>query len=254
MAEAASIGITVFKGDGGSHFSPLDVQIRAGDTVIWNWANDGAFHSVNSGTPEQGADGLFDSGIQKYPFSFSPTFPKVGHFSYMCRIHKAPKCAQPAVTVAATNSFVLTAHPLNLSTRLRVETGEGAMIAGFIITGNAPKKVIVRAIGPSLAQRGIEGTLANPTLRLIGPCRPIASNDNWREAQQAEIEAAGIAPTDERESAIIATLEPGAYTAVLEGKNRTTGAALVEVYDLNENGISGLANLSTRGAVETELM
>ncbi len=125
------------------------------------------------------------------------------------------------------------------------------MIGGFIITGNSPKKVIIRAIGPSLAEAGVTGVLADPIVRLNGRNGVIASNDNWKDAQQAEIQATGVAPTDDRESAIVATLSPGAYTAVVEGKNQAKGVGLVEVYDLAQEANSALANISTRGAVET---
>ncbi|HWX15161.1 MAG TPA: fibronectin type III domain-containing protein [Chthoniobacterales bacterium] len=122
----------------------------------------------------------------------------------------------------------------NISTRGLVQTGDNVMIGGFIITGSGQKNVIVRAIGPSLAQHGITNPLQDPTLELHnGNGAVIAFNDNWRDTQEAEIQATGLAPTDDRESAIVRSLTPGNYTAIVRGKNNTIGVALVEVYGLN---------------------
>jgi type VI secretion system secreted protein VgrG len=149
-----------------------------------------------------------------------------------------------------TSPGLTPAQLLNISTRLNVQTGDSVSIAGFIITGNAPKKVIVRGIGPSLP--GLSPLLADPMLELHGPNGALlASNDNWKESQQAEIENSTLAPTDDSESAIVATLTPGNYTAVLSGRNGTTGIGLVEMYDLDLASDSKLANISTRGFVQT---
>ncbi len=122
----------------------------------------------------------------------------------------------------------------NISTRALVQTGDNVMIGGLIITGPDSDKVVVRAIGPSLAQYGITNPLADPTLELHnGNGAVIAFNDNWKDSQQTEIEATGLAPTDDLESAIVATLAPGNYTAIVRGTNNTIGIALVEVYGLN---------------------
>ena len=107
---------------------------------------------------------------------------------------------------------------LNISTRLRVQTGDNVLIGGFIITGNDPKEVIVRAIGPSLGAFGVANPLANPSLELNYPDgTTVVTNNNWRDTQEAEIMASGLAPTDDLESAILATLDPGAYTAIVRG-------------------------------------
>jgi hypothetical protein len=137
---------------------------------------------------------------------------------------------------------------LNISTRLRVQTGENVLIGGFIITGMDFKKVLIRGIGPSLSS--LSGALADPALELFQGSTLLASNDNWKDAQQAEIEATGLAPSNDLESAIVRTLAPGAYTAVVQGRNGSTGVGLVEVYDVNQAAISELANISTRGFVE----
>lgn len=140
---------------------------------------------------------------------------------------------------------------LNLSTRLRVQTGDKVLIGGFIVTGNTSKKVILRAIGPSLGPFGIADALANPVLELhAADGSLITSNDDWKSTQQTEIEATGLAPQNDLESAIVATLAPAAYTAIVSGQN-ASGVVLVEVYDLDTAADAELANLSTRGFVET---
>jgi hypothetical protein len=137
----------------------------------------------------------------------------------------------------------------NISTRVPVETGDNTLIGGFIITGSQPKQVILRAIGPSLP---LADTLADPVLELHSTADIIATNDNWRSDQEAEIIATGIPPLDDNESAIVATLDPGSYTAIVSGANGGTGIALIEVYDLDSGASSTLANISTRGLVQSD--
>lgn len=123
---------------------------------------------------------------------------------------------------------------VNLSTRAKVDGGQNVVIGGFIIGGDQPTKVIIRAIGPSLTKHGIVNPLKDPTLELRGANGSlIFANDNWRSTQQQQIVASKIPPTDNRESAIIATLKPGRYTAIVRGKGGSTGVALVEVYNLD---------------------
>jgi hypothetical protein len=142
-------------------------------------------------------------------------------------------------------------QPLNISTRMNVKTDDQVLIAGFIVDGNDPKKVIIRAIGPSLADLGITNALADPILELHGAGGSlITSNNNWKDAQQSDIEASGIQPTSDLESAIVATLNPGSYTAIMKGENGGTGIGLVEAYDLDQAADSQLANISTRGFVD----
>ena len=147
--------------------------------------------------------------------------------------------------------FVPPAEKLaNISTRVDAGTGNNQLIGGFIVTGAQSKKVIVRAIGPSLAQSGINAALPDPVLELHDQTGAvIATNDDWRDSQEGEIEASGIPPANDLESAIVQTLVPGSYTAVVAGKNGATGTALVEAYDLQETSNATLANISTRGAV-----
>jgi hypothetical protein len=137
---------------------------------------------------------------------------------------------------------------------MRVQTGDNVGIGGFIITGTAPKHVLLRAIGPSLTQFGVPNALPDPVLELHGPGAFVTiTNDNWRDdpAQEAAILATGIPPSNDLESAIDANLSPGAYTAVVRGKNNTSGVALIEVYDLSQAVPAKLANISTRAFVST---
>jgi hypothetical protein len=139
----------------------------------------------------------------------------------------------------------------NISTRGLVQTGDQVMIGGFIIDGNAPKRVLIRAIGPSLAGFNVVGPMQDPMLSLHDTTSEIASNDDWQSASNAGQIPASLQPQDMRESAILITLQPGQYTAIVSGKGGTTGVALVEVYDLDPNSGSRLANISTRGFVDT---
>ena len=124
----------------------------------------------------------------------------------------------------------------NISTRGEVGTGDEAMIGGFILGGSEPSTVMVRAIGPSLAASGVSGTLRDPVLELRGSDGSLLfENDNWRSTQEQEIIDSTIPPSDDLESAIIVTLPPGTYTALVRGAGNSTGVALVEVYNLQSD-------------------
>ena len=141
---------------------------------------------------------------------------------------------------------------LNISTRMEVLTGNSVLIGGFIIGGSGNKQVLLRALGPTLTQFGVTGVLADPTLELHdGSGALITSNDNWKDTQQAAISATGKAPPNDLESAILHTFTPGNYTAIVRGKNNTTGIGLVEAYDIDEAITTTLTNISTRGFVDT---
>jgi hypothetical protein len=154
-----------------------------------------------------------------------------------------------------------TPYLANLSTRAFVQTGDNLMIGGFIVQGTQPKSVILRAIGPELSQHGVPNAMADPTLELHNATGAlIASNDNWQTTiiggiitsdQVQNIRNSDHAPGAASESAIIADLPPGSYTALVRGVNNTTGVALVEVYDLNPSIHSILGNISTRSLVQT---
>ena len=147
---------------------------------------------------------------------------------------------------------------LNISTRLQVGTGDNVLIAGFILIGNGSKPVIFRAIGPSLNGK-VPGFMPDPKLEFFSGTTSIGKNDNWKTTQiggvitsdqVAAIQASGVAPTNDAESAMIATLAPGNYSAVLNGVNNSTGIALVDGYDLSQS-TAKIGNISTRGFVRT---
>lgn len=150
-------------------------------------------------------------------------------------------------------------QPLNISTRVNVQAGDNALIGGFIATGTAVKKLVVRAIGPSLANFGVAGSLQDTTLEIRAANGSlIASNDNWKindqtqQSQQAAVQATGLAPSDDRESVLMLELAPASFTAIVRGKNNTAGVGLVEIYDVNQTADSRLVNISTRGVVGTD--
>jgi acid phosphatase len=144
---------------------------------------------------------------------------------------------------------------LNNSTRLRTGVGNDVLIGGFIIGGQAKKRIIVRGLGPSLKINGvpIPGTLSDPVIELHRSDGALAAtNNDWRDTQLAEIQQTTLAPADDREAAIVASLDPGAYSVVLSGRNNATGIGLVEVYDIDQMSTSRLLNLAARGRVQTQ--
>ena len=144
-----------------------------------------------------------------------------------------------------------TATLVNISTRLNILTGDNVLDGGFIVVGAGFKDVLIRGLGPSLASAGITGTLADPIIELYSDNVIIAENDNWMKNQKTEIEATGLQPTNDAEAALIATLAAGTYTVIERGKQATTGIGLIEIYDLGAGTGPELANISTRGFVDT---
>ncbi len=146
----------------------------------------------------------------------------------LCTTIYAPASPTPTPTPSPS-------HLANISTRLNVGVDDDVLIGGFIVRGPDPKRMILRALGPSLTGAGVIGAMANPTLELHDSTgATIATNDDWQaSAQVSEIRASGLAPTNPLESAIVATLQPGNYTAIVRGANNTTGIALVEGYELD---------------------
>jgi len=139
----------------------------------------------------------------------------------------------------------------NISTRLAVGTGDNVLIAGFIITGSSPKQLVLRGIGPSLAQLGVTSAMQDTTLELHDSTGAvIATNDDWQDDANAQSIPAGLQPQDNLESALLVTLNPGVYSVVLRGYHDDTGTALVEVYDIGGSSAQ-LSNISTRGFVQT---
>lgn len=143
-------------------------------------------------------------------------------------------------------------HLANISTRMRVGTGQNVLIGGFIVKGTQSKTLVIRAIGPSLAASGVAGPLADPTLEIHNALGDVvASNDDWRDGQNAsQIQQSGLGPTDNLESALLVTLSPGNYTAVVSGYGGGGGNGLVEAYEMDSN-TTRLVNISTRGWVGT---
>ncbi len=185
----------------------------------------------------------------------SGTATKAGAFVAQINANNAAGSGQADLIITVDPVFGVVPGPpsnlLNISTRLDVQTGENVLIGGFIITGTEPKEVALRGIGPSLTALGVAGALADPVLELHKPDGSIIANDNWKATQQAAITAAGLALTNDLESAILVTLAPGPYTVILSGKNGGQGVGLIEAYDLDQAAASTLANISTRGFVQT---
>jgi len=142
---------------------------------------------------------------------------------------------------------------LNLSTRGMVSEGDNVLIGGFIVSGTAPKSVVLRALGPSLSDFGLSGVLSDPVLSLYNSSHTlIATNDNWQsDLNHFLLEANGLAPANLLESATVQTLPPGAYTVIVRGRQGTPGIGLVELYDLSPLSNSKLKNMSARGSVGT---
>ena len=245
-------GTVQFKDNGGNIGGPQTLN-GSGVATISGVLSTGA-HTI---TAEYSGDANFNpstgtlasSQTVNPPPTPTPTATPTASPSPTATVSPTPTAtASPSPT--ASPSGTPSARPVNISTRARVETADGVLIAGTIITGNEPKRVMIRAIGPSLTAEGVNDVLANPVLALYAADGTlIAQNDNWKDAQQSEIEGTPLAPKDERESAIIATLDPNSYTAMVTGHNGTSGVALAEIYDLNRAADSKLANISTRGRV-----
>jgi hypothetical protein len=207
-------------------FSDLDPNGVAGNfTATIDWG-DG---HISPGVITPNANGGFN-------ISGSNTYAGGGNFPVKVEIADFLGSSLSITNVAAVSG---TGQVLNISTRARVETGDNVLFGGFIIgSATSTSKVIVRALGPSLTAFGVPGALTDPTLELHdGNGVTIATNDNWKVndlggSQQAEVEATTIPPTSDLESALVRTLTPGNYTAIVRDKNGGTGVALVEVYNL----------------------
>ena len=279
-ASATTFDVTIAP-NGDLVFSPSSVTIHPGDTVRWTWG--ASFHSSTSGVPGL-PNGIWDSGIRNQGATLSHTFNMTGTFPYYCVPHggccgmvgtvnvvtASPSptptpVPTPTPTPAGTPTPTATPPPAtlgNISTRGFVQTVDNVMIGGFIVQGTEPKTVIIRAIDPDIPPPyNIPNALADPTLELHdGTGALIASNDNWQHTiiggiitsdQVSDIMNSGHAPTQPTESAIMATLQPGNYTAIVRGVNNTVGIALVEVYNLGPDTTSILGNISPRDFVQT---
>jgi hypothetical protein len=217
-----------------------------------------AFDGSSSVDPDAG------DSIASYTFSFGDGTPDVTQSSptinhtykhgggFFATLTVKDSHGLESANVASVQIKVA-AQLLNLSSRLRVEPGDKALIGGLIISGAEQKRVIMRAIGPSLTNNGepLAGRLEDPVLELYNSAGVlIASNDDWK-SNQAEIEATGVAPSNDKESAIVKSLDAGAYTVVMRGKNNSSGIGVVETYDIDLTANARLANLSSRGFIGT---
>jgi len=254
-AQSRADNFTVAVGQTTMSFTPSSISIAPGDTIDWVWYGSGQYppyHSVSAGTPDVPTPAVFNSGGSfRAPHTFSHTFTTAGNYPYFCQVHLAMMTGSITVVGPSPTPSGTPGTFGNISTRLRVENGDNVLIGGFIITGTQQKNVIVRAIGPSLT---LPGPLADPILELHGPgAFATITNDNWRSDQEAAIMASTIPPSNDLESAIVASLpaNSSAFTAIVRGVNDATGIGVVEAYDLDPAADSKLANISTRGLVQT---
>jgi hypothetical protein len=169
-----------------------------------------------------------------------------GQYLYGAGVGPTPT---PSPTPSPTPA-IPASHLANISTRMKVGLNDNVLIGGFIIQGSQPKKLILRAIGPSLAAVGVANAMTDPVLELHDSSGAIiAFNNNWNPGPQVqEIMQSGVAPSSSAESALIITLDPGSYTAVVSGFAGGQGVALVEAYELDGN-TTRMVNISTRGRV-----
>ncbi len=216
-----------------------------------------------------GVDGSADTAL---PYSVSDAAAAITGFVNIDVGHTTANCTAGAVAIDSTTQVgtvqtkVGQGTPprlVNISTRGLVEMGDDVMIGGFVIGGSMPKRVLVRAAGPSLANFGVPRVLANPFLQIFAGSTAIAENDDWQVTRPlcqtsgftcgspSDVEATGLAPADPQESAILITLLPGPYTAIVSGAGGATGVGIVEVFEVDSSSASSpLVNISTRGLVE----
>jgi hypothetical protein len=233
-------------------------------TEVWNFPMNQSIYCPFCGSIYEDApyNYLIDYSIVNGGLPGRPTFAQLlglnaaGETIFSYR-YPATNCGKiyRAFPIHLENTKFSTVGPqaLNLSTRGVVSVGDNVLIGGFIVTGTDPKKMVLRALGPSLSGFGLSGVLRDPVLNVYNSSRTlIATNDNWQsDPGQVEITANGLAPANLLESATLQTLAPGAYTVIVTGKDPTPGIGLVELYDLSPLSKSKLANMSTRGSVGT---
>jgi hypothetical protein len=258
FAVTAPNAAATFEG-GGAMTVTWDVANTTGPEI--NTTNVNILLAVDSGLGPNGEEPVFRMLLANTPNDGSEvvTLPRVNTAKARIMVQAVGNVffdvSDADFTIATAGVGPLPSQLLNISTRTRVQTGDNVMIGGFIVTGDAPKKVVLRAIGPSLSSSGtpVAGRLDDPTLELLDSAGTrITFNDNWKDSEgRADIEAQGLQPTDDREAAIARTLAPGLYTAIVRGANNSTGIGLVEAYDADRSGSARLANISTRGFVET---
>jgi hypothetical protein len=222
------------------------------DISGWHFRTGEGFSNIVSLDPKLDSVGLRNNGGPTDTIRLLPGSPAVGAgddgFAPM-----VDQRGQPCVAVHDLGAFesggpFYPAMLANISSRLRVGIGDNVLIGGFIVTGSQPKRLMVRAIGPSIP---VGGTLADPRLEIYKGTTLLATNDNWREADNnQEMTQSGLAPARELEGAVLGLFNPGAYTAIVSGAGARTGVGLVEVYDLDQTAEAKLANIATRGLVQ----
>jgi arylsulfate sulfotransferase len=254
------------KGEERSYSTPrkyrLDLNAKTA-TEVWNFELGQSLWcpycgSVYEDTPlNYLIDFTFIDGVQTQSFAQLIGLNAADQTIFRYQYSSLPGClvAFNAIPIHLENTKFPTVGPqvLNLSTRGLVSTGDNVLIGGFIITGTERKRVVLRALGPSLSSFGLSGVLNNPVLRVYNSARTlIATNDDWQsDPNHFVVEANGLAPVNLLESATAQTLAPGAYTVIVTGANSAQGIALIELYDISPLSRSKLGNTSTRGTVGT---
>lgn len=217
----------------GPSLTAMGVPGAMNDPAIWLYDSTGAVIGTNDNWQTDQRELIEDTGLATADDREAALISTLDPGAYTVVV----KDETGTPGVALFDAFDLdpsSSQLVNLSTRGRVEIDDRAMIGGFILGGDQPTEVILRAIGPSLGQAGIADTLIDPNLELYdGQGSMLLRNDNWRSDQEDEIQASQLAPTDDRESAIIVTLNPGAYTGIIRGADNSTGIALFEIYKLS---------------------
>jgi arylsulfate sulfotransferase len=233
-------------------------------TEVWNFEMNQSIHSPFCSSVYEDApfNYLIDYAIVNGGLPGRPTFAqllgldsggeKIFYYQYPTM---GCNTAYNSFPIHLENTKFPTVGPqaLNLSTRGLVSVGDNVLIGGFIITGNNPKSVVLRALGPSLSSFGVSDVLTDPILSVYNSSHNlVASNDNWQsDPNHFIVEANGLAPANLLESATVQTLAPGAYSVIVAGHDTTAGIGLVELYDLSPLSDSTLENISTRGSVDT---
>jgi hypothetical protein len=227
----------LISGDAGGNNDPHFVDLAARD-----------YHPVPSANTIDAAGSLAAAALP----AFADIMEYVAPQGSKSRVQQGGRSDLGALESSGSGTPSATpARSLNISTRGKVQTGDQVMIAGLVVTGSQPKKVLLRALGPSLGNVGVPNPLSDPALELHQADGSVVRNGDWKATQEVEISAAQLAPANDKESAMIVTLAPGAHTAIVSGQNGETGTALIEAYDLEAGSPASLGNISTRGYVQS---